>query len=245
MRKIAVGVTLLSSLVFANIEDYKRGFEAAVESMRTQLQSNNLKPELITFKNDNVLFIDIKSLDSTSVLLIQHLANTNSFNDVFVSRDKLFLGSYEREADAIKYKNKAEGILGERVYIAKKETLLNVYTNPLFFKDFYNNLVKGNDNTILIKEPIYIKEPEVKKAPVTQKKQPVAPKRFNLINGKAQGYKLPENENTSQAKNFIESEIFMNDNKYTLGQTVKTGDGKTFYKVQDRNLYFLKEDVRF
>jgi hypothetical protein len=37
----------------------------------------------------------------------------------------------------------------------------------------------------------------------------------------------------------------MTDTKYDLGQTVKTGDGKTFLKVKNKNLYFLQEDVRF
>lgn len=247
MKKIVLAAALCSSFAMANIEDYKRGFEAAIESMRTQLENNNLKPENIYFKNENVLYIDITSLDSTSVLLIQHLANTNSFNEVYISKDKLFLGSYERDADAIKYKAKAESILGERVHISKKDILVNAFTNPLFFKDFYSSLVNPKDNTILIREPVYIKEPvkEPVKKVSNQNSKSSVPKKFTLKNGKAQGYTLSENETTSQARNFTEIEIFMTDTKYDLGQTVKTGDGKTFLKVKNKNLYFLQEDVRF
>lgn len=245
MKKLILVTALCSSVAFANIEDYKRGFEAAIESMRLQLNLNNVKPELINFKNENILYIDIKSLDSTSILLMQHLANTNSFNEVYISKDKLYIGSYEREADALKYKLKAESILGERVLITKNSNIINEYTNPLFFKEFYSNLVR-KDNTILIKEPVYIKEPEPKKlitkAPV---KKVTVPKKFTLINGMAQGYTLAENENTTQAKNFREVEIFATDRKFTYDKSVTTGDGKIFIKVSNENLYFLKDDVRY
>jgi len=243
MKKIVLAAALCSSFAMANIEDYKRGFEAAIESMRLQINLNNVNAERIVFKNENVLYINIKGLDSTSVLLIQHLANTNSFQEVYISKDKLFLGSFEREADAIKYKTKAESILGERVYIASKMDFVNEHTNPLFFKDFYNNLIR-KDNTILIREPIYIKEP-VKEIKAPVKKVVAVPKNFSLKNGMAQSYYLPENETTAQAKNFNEGEIRATDTKFEYEKSYKTSDGKEFLKVKNQNIFFLKEDVRF
>ncbi len=244
MKKIVLAAALCGSFAMANIEDYKRGFEAAIESMRLQLNLNNVKPERIDFKEDNVLFVEIKNLDSTSVLLMQHLANTNSFNEVYLAKNRLYIGSYEREADSLKYKIKAESILGERVVIQKKSEILNEYTNPLFFKEFYSSLVK-KDNTILIKEPIYIKEPEPKKVVKAPVKKVSIPKTFTLVNGMAQSYTLDENQTTAQAKNFTESEIKRSGANFNYGKSVTTGDGKTFIKVNNTNMYFLKDDVRF
>ncbi len=244
MRKIVLAAALCSTFAMANIEDYKKGFEAAIESMRLQLNLNNVKPERIDFKEDNVLFVDIKNLDSTSVLLMQHLANTNSFNEVFLAKNRLYIGSYEREADSIKYKIKAESILGERVVIQKKSEILNEFTNPLFFKEFYSSLVR-KDNTILIKEPIYIKEVEPKKVKKVPVKKVSVPKTFTLTNGMAQSYTLEENVTTSQAKNFKESDIKKSVAAFIYGKSITTGDGKVFIKVDNANMYFLKDDVRY
>ena len=114
----------------------------------------------------------------------------------------------------------------------------------MFFKEFYSSLVK-KDNTILIKEPIYIKEPEPKKVVKAPVKKVSIPKTFTLVNGMAQSYTLDENQTTAQAKNFTESEIKRSGANFNYGKSVTTGDGKTFIKVNNTNMYFLKDDVRF
>ena len=254
MKKIVLAAALSSSLLMADITDYKKGFEAAIESFRLQVKLNNIVPKKIDFIYNNVLYIDIKNLDTASLMLLQYMAENEDFKDVKLGKEKIFLGSYDRNADVLYYKAKAEELFGEKVLIGKKQDLLNEYTNPLFLEDVYNYILTQTNESgmIVIKEPIYISnKPSVELAPKKywdNTKKYWNSKYFSLVNEKAQAYYLPDgwqNGDYKDSSNFKELEIKTTDEKFKYARTLKATDGKVFIKVYKENMYFLREDIKY
>jgi len=257
MKKIVLASVLASSLLMANIHDYKTGFENAIESFRIQVDQNNIIPEKINFQNDNVLYVDITKLDTASILLMQYLAKKEDLKNVRLSKDRIFLGSYSRKADLLYYKKKIEALFGKKVFMAKKEDLKNEYTNPLFLKDVYDYLIsrKNDKGLVVIKEPIITKEKIIVKAKKRSdykywknKNMYWANKYFTLINKKAQAYYLPDgwkNGSYKNSNNFKELEIKERDKSFKYARTLRSSDGKVFVKIYKKNVYFLREDIQY
>ena len=254
MKRIVLAAALSSSLLMADITDYKKGFEAAIESFRLQVKLNNIVPTQIDFLYKNVLYIDIKKLDTASLMLLQYIAENEDFKDVKLGKNKIFLGSYNRNADVLYYKEKAESLFGEKVLIGKKQDLLNEYTNPLFLEDIYNYiLTQANESgVVIIKEPIYIANKTISKAAPKKywnnTKKYWNSKYFSLINEKAQAYYLPngwQNGDYKDSSNFKELEVKTKDGKFKYARTLRAKDGKVFIKVYKENIYFLREDIKY
>jgi hypothetical protein len=253
MKKIVLAAALCSNLLMADITDFKKGFEAAIESFRLQVKLNNIVPQKIEFTSDNVLYIDIKNLDTASLLLLQYMAENEDFKDIKLGKNKIFLGSYSRNADVLFYKEKAEELFGEKVLIGKKQDLLNEYTNPLFLEDIYNYLLTQTNESgvVVIKEPIYIYEKLKEKQNKRYWKDTKtywASKYFTLVNDKAQAYYLPDgwqNGNYKDSSNFKELEVKATDEQFKYARTLRANDGKVFVKVYKQNVYFLREDIKY
>ena len=246
MKKLLV-IACLSSLAFANSTHYKLGFENSVEAMQISLNNNGYLPKYFALKNEFVLYQEIKDIDSQTILLMEYLAFKDGFIEVKTTRKNMFFGSYEREADAIKAKNKIKTLLnGVNAKISRKSSFKQ--SELITYSPFVNELserivsnIKKDGNIVVqreIKEVPVIKETQKvvykQSKPKVIYRQPEPQKYINILNSKAQAYKVEDNA-------MQELEV-MQKGEFEYGSIRKIGNDE-FVKVKDKNIYFLKRDI--
>lgn len=246
MKKLIV-LAVLSGALFANSTHYKLGFENSLEAMAISLKNNGHLPQYFALKNDYALYYDISDTDSATILLMEYLAFKEGFVDVKTTKKYIFFGSFERNADAIKAREKLKRLLnGVDVRISKKtsfkkEELISYspYVNEIANKVV--NEIRGSGNVVVKREVIGV--PVVKETqkvvykqakPKVIYKNPQPQKIINIINSKAQAYKLEDNA--------IQELEIIQKAEFDYGSIRKVGNDE-FVKVKDKNIYFLRRDV--
>lgn len=249
MKKIIM-LAVLGSALFANSAHYKLGFENSIEALQISFKNNGYLPQTFNIKNNYVVYGDIADIDSATLLLMEYLTFKEGFVNVKTTRKFIIYESYERNADALKAKEKVRRILnGISVKVAKKTSFnqKELITYSPYVNDMSNKVINEiqRNNNIVVKR-------EFTEVPVIQEKQRIVykqakpkviyktpePKKYiSLRNSKAQAYKYKDK--TMQELRVMQ-DIDLEDFEYG-GSFNRLGDD--YVGVKGQNIYFLKRDI--
>ena len=112
MKKIVLSAVLAVAVCAASEADFKKGFDTAVEAVRLELINGSNTNRYLNFKYDKLLYLNTSKLSTNEILLIQFIAFSNGFTDLGYSNEKLYFGSFSREADRVAAKSKLENLIG-------------------------------------------------------------------------------------------------------------------------------------
>ena len=108
MKKLALIALVVANLTFANDADFKKGFETAVEAVKLELINGSNLNRTLNYTGDKLLYLNTSHLSTNEILLSQFIAFSNGFTDLGFSGERLYFGSYLRDADRDMAKRKLE-----------------------------------------------------------------------------------------------------------------------------------------
>lgn len=85
----------------ANEKIFKAGFEAGIKALEFQRKNDGYKPKKVTINKAYYLTYNISKLPYEEALFLQNIAAREGF-DTHITKNLLFFGEFEREADALK-----------------------------------------------------------------------------------------------------------------------------------------------
>ncbi|QKF93223.1 hypothetical protein [Campylobacter sp. CCUG 57310] len=245
MKKVGLISVALASLLFAGEMDFKKGFETAVEAVRLELINGSNFNRDLNYKSKYLLYTNTEKLSTNEILLAQFIAFANGFTDLGYSDEKLYFGSYNRQADQEQAKDKLERILGLKIQKEKNNDKVKTVT-PILDRSFYiqkRNIVEGaikrseylteqNEAIVTIGTPIITE----KKNPVITEKEP-----FKNI------YFLPTKNKTDVF--VIDGEkmkkVGITDMSRIKYSTTITVNKEEFVKAYNYDYYLKKSEVKF
>ncbi|HDX6248316.1 TPA: hypothetical protein RPW15_001473 [Campylobacter fetus subsp. venerealis] len=251
MKKIVLMSLIAISGLFANDIDFKKGFETAVEAVRLELINGSNLNRALNYNEDRLLYLNTSKLSTNEILLAQFIAFSNGFTDLGYSNEKLYFGSYAREADRELSKKKLERLLGMEIEKEKNDKKLK-YVTPVLDRGFYiqkRNIVEGaikrseySTSETKNSEPLFtIYEPEKQ---VTQKKFEF----FIAKNARTDVYTIDNSKiekGVISDKKAIKKVGITDMSKLRYDKTVTTLDGVEYVKPHFHNYYFKKSDIKF
>ena len=251
MKKIVLMSLIAVSGLVASDADFKKGFETAVEAVRLELINGSNLNRALNYNEDKLLYLDTAKLSTNEILLAQFIAFSNGFTDLGYSNEKLYFGSYAREADQELSKKKLESILGMKIDKERNDKKLK-YVTPVLDRGFYiqkRNVVEGaikrseySTNETENSDPIFtIYKPE------SQVKQ----NKYSFFIAKEARTDVYTIDNSKIEKDLVIDKkaikkVGITDmSKLRYETTVATSDGVEYVKALSHDYYFKKSDVKF
>lgn len=236
MKKIVLSA-VLAAAVFASEADFRKGFDTAVEAVKLELINGSNTNRYLNFKYDKLLYLNTFKLSTNEILLIQFLAFSNGFTDLGYSNEKLYFGSYSREADRAAAKSKLENIIGMSVETENNNGKIKDVT-PVLDRSFYiqkRNVVEG-----AIKRGEYSFFEDVE--PVEAEAQNVASAPVKSI------FFIPLKNGTSVyelGKQGFKKIGITDASRVRFESIAFDKDKNEYVKAYNQNVYFKKSDVKF
>ena len=112
MKKI-LAVAILSSLVFADDMDFKKGFDMAVKAIQLEMINGSNTNRAMNYHYPKTIYLDTRDMTTNEILLAQYIAFSNGYIDTVFIGEKMYFGSYLREADRTLAKQNLEQLLGK------------------------------------------------------------------------------------------------------------------------------------
>lgn len=231
MKKLTLSVLIVANLVFANDADFKKGFETAVEAVKLELINGSNLNRTLNYTGDKLLYLNTSHLSTNEILLSQFIAFSNGFTDLGFSGERLYFGSYLRDADRDMAKRKLENLLGYKIEKESNGGRARVVT-PILDRSFYiekRNVVEG---AIKRSEYTYYQAQRQQVAKSNASYQSFIPKSgvdvFNVSDGVMM--RIGRSSDTQKLK---------------YEKTVIDTDGIQYVKASGSNRYFRMKDVRF
>ena len=231
MKKLALIALVVANLTFANDADFKKGFETAVEAVKLELINGSNLNRTLNYTGDKLLYLNTSHLSTNEILLSQFIAFSNGFTDLGFSGERLYFGSYLRDADRDMAKRKLENLLGYKIEKESNGGRARVVT-PILDRSFYiekRNVVEG---AIKRSEYTYYQAQRQQVAKPNASYQSFIPKSgvdvFNVSDGVMM--RIGRSSDTQKLK---------------YEKTIIDTDGIQYVKASGSNRYFRMEDVRF
>lgn len=240
----------LASSLNANELDFKKGFDMAVKAIELELINGSNTNRAVNFNYPKMLYLDTKKLSSNEILLMQYIAFSNGFLDTVYVGEKMYFGSYLREADRDTAKQTLTTLLN---YTIKEETnnMKLKYATPILNRNFY--ISKRNIVESSIKRAEYSDWSYADTGAETKNKAP-----NNLI-AKEKNFFIPKKHTTTSytAKSTdIKNGAFINSkdmrelgtissNKYKYGRTITDENGLRYVKIYNQNIYLKESEIDF
>lgn len=231
MKKLTLAVLIVANLAFANDADFKRGFETAVEAVKLELINGSNFNRTLNYGGDKLLYLNTSRLSTNEILLAQFIAFSNGFTDLGFSGEKLYFGSYLRDADRDVAKRKLENLLGYKIEKESNGGRARFVT-PILDRSFYiakRNVVEG---AIKRSEYTYY---EAQKQQVAK---PNASYRSFMPRSGVDMFSVSDGVMTKIGRS--------NDTqKLRYERTITDTDGVQYVKASGSNRYFKVKDVQF
>ncbi|TEY00714.1 hypothetical protein [Campylobacter sp. US33a] len=264
MKKI---FTLIIACVFANAnviqyelkaneEIFKKGFEAGLKALEFQRKNDGYAPKKVEIQKEYFITYNITKMPYNDVIFLQNITAKEGF-DTHITKDKLFFGEFEREADAkdalqtLKDKFKINAVINKN----KGNEILVTY--PKLWGDFYTHIIDkvAKDGYLIKVEVIEVQPKAIEQKPKKEEKPKKTQqvkfenelikkekKFFRLKNQKAMFYSVKGDNKDS--KNYKEKSLISNGNfALESEKPIVTKQGEKFYKVANKNVYFSDRDV--
>lgn len=243
MKKIVLSAVLAVAVCAASEADFKKGFDTAVEAVRLELINGSNTNRYLNFKYDKLLYLNTSKLSTNEILLIQFIAFSNGFTDLGYSNEKLYFGSFAREADRAAAKSKLENLIGMSIDTESNNGKIKEVT-PILDRSFYiqkRNVVEGaikraeysyyGDNKQIAPAQAAVAAP----APVVEQ----AP----VITRVSNTFFMPLKNGTDvfEFKNGLFRKIGITDMSKVRYES-QTND---YVKAYNQNIYFKKSDIKF
>ena len=241
MKKIVLSAVLAVAVCAASEADFKKGFDTAVEAVRLELINGSNTNRYLNFKYDKLLYLNTSKLSTNEILLIQFIAFSNGFTDLGYSNEKLYFGSFSREADRVAAKSKLENLIGMSIETESNNGKIKEVT-PILDRSFYiqkRNVVEGaikraeysyyGDNKPVEPAQATASAPVVEHAPA--------------ITQISNTFFMPLKNGTDvfEFKNGLFRKIGITDMSKVRYES-QTND---YVKAYNQNIYFKKSDVKF
>lgn len=231
MKKLTLSVLIVANLTFANDADFKKGFETAVEAVKLELINGSNLNRTLNYTGDKLLYLNTSHLSTNEILLSQFIAFSNGFTDLGFSGERLYFGSYIRDADRDVAKRKLENLLGYKIEKESNGGRARVVT-PILDRSFYiakRNVVEG---AIKRSEYTYYQTQRQQATKPNASYQFFIPKSgvdvFNVSDGVMM--RIGQSSDTQKLK---------------YEKTIMDTDGIQYVKASGSNRYFRMEDVKF
>lgn len=238
MKKIVLSA-VLAAAVFAGEADFKKGFDTAVEAVKLELINGSNLNRYLNFKYDKLLYLNTAKLSTNEILLIQFIAFSNGFTDLGYSNEKLYFGSFAREADRAAAKSKLESIIGMSIETESNNGKIKDVT-PVLDRTFYiqkRNVVEG-----AIKRGEYSFYEDAAPVNVTAE----APTQAVVVVGNKFFMPLKNKTNVYELGKQGIKKIGITDVSKVRFEGIAFDKDKTEYvKAYNQNIYFKKSDVKF
>lgn len=239
MKKIVLSAVLAVAVCAASEADFKKGFDTAVEAVRLELINGSNTNRYLNFKYDKLLYLNTSKLSTNEILLIQFIAFSNGFTDLGYSNEKLYFGSFAREADRAAAKSKLENLIGMSIDTESNNGKIKEVT-PILDRSFYiqkRNVVEG-----AIKRAEYSyygdSKPVIAEIPAQAPVEPApaiiqAPDTFIMP--------LKNGTDVFEFKNGLFRKIGITDMSKVRYESITN----EYVKAYNQNIYFKKSDVKF
>ena len=243
MKKIVLSAVLAVAVCAASEADFKKGFDTAVEAVRLELINGSNTNRYLNFKYDKLLYLNTSKLSTNEILLIQFIAFSNGFTDLGYSNEKLYFGSFSREADRAAAKSKLENLIGMSIETESNNGKIKEVT-PILDRSFYiqkRNVVEGaikraeysyygdNEPVAPAQAPVAAPAPVVEQAPA--------------ITQISNTFFIPLKNGTDvfEFKNGLFRKIGITD----MSKVRYESSTNDYVKAYNQNIYFKKSDVKF
>ena len=231
MKKLALMALVVANLTFANDADFKKGFETAVEAVKLELINGSNLNRTLNYTGDKLLYLNTSHLSTNEILLSQFIAFSNGFTDLGFSGERLYFGSYLRDADRDMAKRKLENLLGYKIEKESNGGRARVVT-PILDRSFYiekRNVVEGaikrSEYTYYQAQRQQVAKPNASYQSFIQKSGVDV---FNVSDGVMM--RIGRSSDTQKLK---------------YEKTIIDTDGIQYVKASGSNRYFRMKDVRF
>jgi hypothetical protein len=247
MRKILVGLSIVSACFAYDVDTFKDGFEIGLDALQFQIKNDGAIPRKIDLEKPFIVILSTENIPLNEIIYLQYIAHKENFK-TNLTEDGIIFGNYDRQVDANEAKNRIKRILNYDAKIINNNG--DFYTYPIIAKPIYDLITEDLRKDGVIKEVqlIYVNKPNITStenktaSSVKQTQKPLSAKNFTLKNSKAQSYKL--DGDSKYSKNYIENFIAEGGTFKTVN-TFTTKEGEVFVKVLNENIFFLKDDVEF
>lgn len=247
MKKI-LAVAILSSLVFADDMDFKKGFDMAVKAIQLEMINGSNTNRAMNYHYPKTIYLDTRDMTTNEILLAQYIAFSNGYIDTVFIGEKMYFGSYLREADRTLAKQNLEQLLGKTLKNEENKNKI-MYATPILNRNFYitrKNIVESG-----IKRSEYndwsFKEISKDKLPnntsnLRIKKNFFIPKRNNTDAFSIEPSKIT---NGFVKNKYITKIGITNMTKYRYGSTIEDESGKKYVKAHNQNIFIREAEVDF
>ena len=251
MKKIVLSAVLAVAVCAASDADFKKGFDTAVEAVRLELINGSNTNRYLNFKYDKLLYLNTSKLSTNEILLIQFIAFSNGFTDLGYSNEKLYFGSFSRDADRAAAKSKLESLIGMSIETESNNGKIKEVT-PILDRSFYiqkRNVVEGaikraeysyygdnNNPAAQAPAPVAAPAPVVEHAPAITQVQ-------NTLTQVPNTFLIPLKNGTDvfEFKNGLFRTIGITD----MSKVRYESTTNEYVKAYNQNIYFKISDVKF
>lgn len=246
MKKISAFLFFMFSISLANVynpqeQTFKTGFEAGIKALEFQRENDGVQPKKIILRKSFYLIYEIDKVPLNEALFLQNIASREGYH-THLTRDFIFFGEFDREADAREIIKQLSNKFKIKVKLMKNTANNYIVTYPSLWNEFYTIfLEEARKNGYVIKVEV-IKSPVKKSTTKISNVKKTVPKlkKMTLRKAKAMAYSLSGDEKDS--KNYkeigLQSGLFE-----TSGNIITTKENEKFVKVANKNMYFSLDDV--
>ncbi|MBR8466479.1 hypothetical protein KDE13_09045 [Campylobacter sp. faydin G-140] len=256
IKVLFLALALNATFTSANDIDFKCGFEMAVKAIELELINGSNSNRAINFNYDKMLYAKTDKMSSNEILLTQYVAFSNGFLDTIYTGEKMYFGSFLREADRDIAKERLESLLNVKVEKERNDSKIK-YAKPILNRNFYilkRNIVESSIkraeysdwsgdsyNKKLTKGIITDKQIEKGIEPITTEQNYFIPRK-----NKTEIFALERNPLSDSKNSHILVRVGITDmNKFAYEKTITDSKGNKYVKEKNDNLYIREEDVKF
>lgn len=233
----------------ANEEIFKKGFEAGLKALEFQRKNDGYAPKKVIIQKEYYITYDITKMPYSDAIFLQNIASKEGF-DTYITKDKLYFGEFEREADAKEAIEDLKSKFKITAKINQKKDNEFLITYPKLWGEFYTYIIKkAQELGYVVKIEVIEAQPKAKKVYIPKKTnvantktvQPATKKYFTLKNIKAMAYTATDKMDSKSYKD----KGLVGKRRFELSKEglIKTEQGESYYKVDGENLYFSDRDV--